>query len=98
MDHETVIAIVLGTAVTLLGGGLAWVLRSVVANAKEVALLRAALDADGNGSKLDAMRSEVKLWVRENFVGREDYVPAVTRLEAKIDALAQMQMARGGGA
>lgn len=42
VDHEAVIAIVLGTAVTLLGGGLAWVLRSVVANAKEVALLRAA--------------------------------------------------------
>ena len=86
MDHEVVIAIALGTAVTLLGGGLAWVLRSVVANAKEVALLRAALDTDGGEPKRAALAAELRLWIREQFVSREDYVPTISRLELKMDA------------
>lgn len=87
MDGGAIYAIVLTGAVALVGGGLAWVVRSVVANVREIALLRAKIEnSQGSDALREALEARLRLWCREEFVSREDYVPAVSRLEAKLDA------------
>ena len=87
--EPSLVSIVLATAVTLVAGGLAWVVRSVVANAREVAVMRSNIEGDGEASRVEAVMAKERLWCREQFVSRDDYVPAVSRLEAKLDATAE---------
>ena len=80
---DSLYGIVLTGAVTLVAAGLAWVVRSVIANVREVGMLRAKME-----SKAETEKAATRLWWREQFVAREDYVPAVARLEVKVDATA----------
>ena len=91
MATSMLIPIVLAGAVTLIGAGLAWVIKSVIANSREVAVLRGSLEDDGGADvRIDAAVAKERLWVREQFISREDYVPAIARLEVKMDTMAEV--------
>ena len=81
---QAVLSTLLGVGLTGAFGAIAWLVRTVIANAGTLSDLK---------NNLDKEDSELKLWATREFVARSDYVPAIAGIGRKLDSMAD-QLAR----
>ena len=67
--------IITGTAVLLLAGGFAWMVKSVVKHTADIQAIQSNHDSD------------LKVWTLEKFVAREDYVQQTVLINSKLDSM-----------
>jgi len=90
MDGAVLAQIGMAVVLTAVAAAVGWVVRAVVANGREVAVLKAAMERDGSDeARAAALEANVKLWCAQRYLTMENYVPQMTLLASKMDALGE---------
>ena len=90
MDVGVLAQVAMAVVLTAMCGALGWLVRTVVANGREVAVLEAEI-AKGSGeeARSEAMEANIKLWCAQRYLAVENYVPQMVLLASKMDALGE---------
>ena len=90
MEGAVLAQIGMAVVLTAVAAAVGWVVRAVVANGREVAVLKAAMERDGSDeARAEAAEANIKLWCAQRYLTMENYVPQMTLLAAKMDALGE---------
>lgn len=76
---QQVVSVLLSVGLSGAIGAIAWLVKTVIANTRDLQSMRSGLEGED---------SKIKLWARENLVAREDYVPQTSLISSKLDSVA----------
>ena len=80
----------MAVVLTAMAAAVGWLVRTVVANGREVAVLRAEIGKEsGDQARMEAMEANIKLWCAQRYLTVENYVPQMTLLASKMDSLGE---------
>ena len=91
MDAGALAQIGMAVVLTAMAGALGWLVRTVVANGREVAVLKAAMGKQGGeeAARAEARDAKIQLWCAQRYLTVENYVPQMVLLASKMDALGE---------